>query len=139
MTNLQTLKVSSDTASTVHKRSTPKIAATIIVAFLGIAGLVAATVYFTDGGKLMALMASSSDEPSKIIGDANKDFINIDIHEEEESGHVDFNDELKHDRHLSAGVFPSIFADNNHDLNHPEKHHSDSETGLYTSNEPLDT
>ena len=54
------LKVSSDTASTVHKRSTPKIAATIIVAFLGLAGLVAATVYFTDGGNLMSLMASSS-------------------------------------------------------------------------------
>ena len=59
----------------------------------------------------MSLMASSTDEPSKIIGDANKDFININIEEEQESETLDYNDELKPDRHLSAGVFPSIFDD----------------------------
>ena len=126
------LKVSSDTASTVHKRSTPKIAATIIVAFLGIAGLIAATVYFTDGGNLMSLIASSSsDEPSKIIGDANKDFININIEsEKEDSETIDYNDELKPDRHLSAGVFPSLFGSDYNDLNQSDEvDYSDSEEG----------
>ena len=115
----------------MHKRSTPKIAATIIVAFLGIAGLIAATVYFTDGGNLMSLMASSSstDEPSKIIGDANKDFININIGEKEHEA-MDYNDELKTDRHLSAGVFPSLFGSDYNDLNESdEPEYSESEEG----------
>ena len=123
--------MSSDTASTVHKRSTPKIAATIIVAFLGIAGLIAATLYFTDGGKLLSMMASSSDEPSKIIGDVNKDFININFEEEEESETIDYNDELRPDRHLSAGVFPSIFDESYNDLKQSETLYSDSQTGAY--------
>ena len=77
----------------------------------------------------MSLMASSTDEPSKIIGDANKDFININIEEEEESETIDYNDELKPDRHLSAGVFPSIFDDSYNDLKKSEAHYSDSKTG----------
>ena len=66
----------------------------------------------------MSLMASSSsDEPSKIIGDANKDFININIEsEKEDSETIDYNDELKTDRHLSAGVFPSLFGSDYNDL-----------------------
>ena len=77
----------------------------------------------------MSLMASSTDEPSKIIGDANKDFININIDEEEVSEN---NDELKPDRHLSAGVFPSFFENSYNDLKQSsDNHYSDSETGDY--------
>ena len=78
----------------------------------------------------MSLMSSSTDEPSKIIADANKDFITIDI--EEEGGgnvdHLDYEDELKSERHLSAGIFPSLFDDTHNDLS--ENHHMDPERGL---------
>ena len=74
-------------------------------------------------------MTSSSDEPSKIIGDANKDFINIDI--EEEDGYYDenYSDELQTDKHLSAGVFPSIFDNKYNDLKQSESQYIDSDTG----------
>ena len=82
----------------------------------------------------MSLMASSStDEPSKIIGDANKDFINFNI-DEGELGHIDFNNELKNERHLSAGVFTSVFDESNADLNHSEETNNDSNTGMYCHN-----
>ena len=80
----------------------------------------------------MSLIASSSsDEPSKIIGDANKDFININIDsEKEDSETIDYNDELKPDRHLSAGVFPSLFGSDYNDLNQSDEvDYSDSEEG----------
>ena len=94
--------------------------------------MIAATVYFTDGGNLMSLMASSSsDEPSKIIGDANKDFINFDG-EKENSETIDYNDELKTERHLSAGVFPSLFGSDYNDLNQSdESEYSDTEEGNF--------
>ena len=74
-------------------------------------------------------MTSSSDEPSKIIGDANKDFINIDI--EEEDGYYDenYSDELQTNKHLSAGVFPSIFDNKYNDLKQSESQYIDSDTG----------
>ena len=84
----------------------------------------------------MSLIASSSsDEPSKIIGDANKDFININIEsEKEDSETIDYNDELKPDRHLSAGVFPSLFGSDYNDLNQSdETDYSDSEEGLISN------
>ena len=123
------LQVSSDTSSTIHKRSTPKIAATIIVAFLGIAGLVAATVYFTDGGgKLMSLMTSSStDEPSKIVSDVKTDFINIDLGGEEggDISHVEFESDAPGRGHLGADVFHGAFFNPHHhnsDLNDYQNH-----------------
>ena len=50
-------EVSSASTSSIHKRSTPKIAAIIIVAFLVISSLAGVTVYFITSEKL--LMANS--------------------------------------------------------------------------------
>ena len=46
-------EVSSASTSSIHKRSTPKIAAIIIVAFLVIASLAGVTVYFIISEKLL--------------------------------------------------------------------------------------
>ena len=64
----------------IHKRSTPKIAAIIILAFFIISGLVGATVYFIHGDRLLTLLknaAASDYQGSETAfvpeGDFNKD------------------------------------------------------------------
>jgi len=51
--SLSSSDVSSDTLSMIHRRSTPKIAAIIILAFFVIAGLVGAVIYFMHDNKLL--------------------------------------------------------------------------------------
>lgn len=56
-TDLSVSEVSTASTSSIHKRSTPKVAAIIIVAFLVISSLAGVTVYFITSEKL--LMATS--------------------------------------------------------------------------------
>ncbi len=51
--SLSSSEVSSTSTTSIHKRSTPKIAAAIIVAFLIIAALAGVTVYFITSKRLM--------------------------------------------------------------------------------------
>ena len=70
--SLSSSDVSSETLSMIHRRSTPKLAAIIILTFFILAGLVGATVYFIHDDRLLNLLkAMSASESEKYEQQSN--------------------------------------------------------------------